>query len=103
MKNNYIVNNNGVVNTGQIGGSVINVSSNAIDWTGLTKDLEKFLVECDDKELRKVAAEMLNNVQAKKLNDTKQSAKSFKEKGLDLAKHLGLNILSGFIVHVLAQ
>ncbi|ABO49419.1 hypothetical protein Dred_0882 [Desulforamulus reducens MI-1] len=103
MKNNYIVNDNGVVNTGHIGGSVINISSNFVDWEGLTQNLDRFLIDCDDKELRKIASEMLKDVRAKKVDQTKQSAKRFGEKGLNLVKQLGLNILSGFIVYALTQ
>lgn len=103
MKNNYITNTNGIVNTGQIGGSVINISTNSIDWQGLTENLDKFLIECDDKELRRTASDMLKDVRNEKLDNTKLSAKRLGEKGLILAKQLGLNILSGFIVNELAK
>jgi len=103
MKNNYIVNDNGIVITGQVGGSVINFSSNSIDWKGLTENLEKYLIECEDKELRKVASQMLKDIQTKRLDNIKQSAKRFGEKGLNVAKQLGLNILSGFIVYALTK
>ncbi len=103
MKNNYITNTSGIVNTGHIGGSVINISSDSIDWIGLTENLNKFLIECDDKELRKVASEMLKDVNSKKVDNTQQSAKRFGERGLNLAKQLGLNILSGFIVYAFTR
>ncbi|WP_449240554.1 hypothetical protein [Desulfoscipio gibsoniae] len=99
MNNNHIINDNGVVITGHVGGSVINVSTDSIDWLGLAENLEVFLIECNDKELRRIASEMLKHVRAKKINKTKQSAKKIREKGLHLAKQLGLNILSGFIVY----
>lgn len=99
MKNNYIFNSSGVVNTGHVGGSIVNISSDSIDWLGLAENLKVFLIECDDKELRKIASEMLDYVQVKNTDKTKQYAKKIREKGLDLAKQLGLNILSGFIVY----
>ena len=103
MKNNYIINNNGIVNTGQVGGSVTNILSNSVDWKGLTENLEHYLIECEDKELRKAASEMLKEARTQDLNQAKQSAKKFGEKGLSIAKQLGLNILSGFIVYALTQ
>lgn len=103
MKNSYIINNSGVVNTGHIGGTVINISSNSINWAGITENLEKFLIECDDKELRKTASEMLKDIRSRDVDNTKQSAKKLGQKGLNLAQKLGLNVLSGFIVYVLTQ
>ena len=46
---------------------------------------------------------MLKGARTQDLNQAKQSAKKFGEKGLSVAKQLGLNILSGFIVYALTQ
>lgn len=95
-----INNKDGVIVTGSVGGSIFNTHSGKrenIDWDGLKRDCNKFLIESDNKDKKRIVLAIQEAIPNKDTQNLKEHLPKLGKTGYQFAITLGLNVLANLI------